>query len=44
MCLRESRNSDRRFAIDAAFRQQSIEIPLPQRDLRIRGGWLGVPE
>jgi small-conductance mechanosensitive channel len=36
--------SDLRFAIDAAFRQEAIEIPFPQRDLRIRGGWPGAPE
>jgi small-conductance mechanosensitive channel len=28
--------SDLRFAIDAAFREQRIEIPFPQRDLHLR--------
>jgi small-conductance mechanosensitive channel len=28
--------SDLRFAIDAAFRRAKIEIPFPQRDLRLR--------
>ena len=30
--------SDLRFAIDRAFREAGIEIPFPQRDVRIRGG------
>ena len=29
--------SDLNFAIDAAFREQGIEIPFPQRDLNFRG-------
>ena len=29
--------SDINFAIDAAFREQGIEIPFPQRDLHLRG-------
>ena len=31
--------SDLRFAIDAAFRAERIEIPFPQRDLHLRSGW-----
>jgi small-conductance mechanosensitive channel len=31
--------SDLRFAIDRAFREAGIEIPFPQRDLHLRGGW-----
>jgi small-conductance mechanosensitive channel len=31
-------SSDLRFAIDAAFRARSIEIPFPQRDLHIKSG------
>ncbi len=34
--------SDLYFAIDAAFRQQQIEIPFPQRDLHLRTGSLPV--
>lgn len=34
----EDTKSDLRFAIDAAFRAQGVEIPFPQRDLWIRGG------
>lgn len=30
--------SELRFAIDRAFREAGIEIPFPQRDVRIRGG------
>lgn len=30
--------SDMNFAIDAAFREQGIEIPFPQRDIHIRDG------
>jgi small-conductance mechanosensitive channel len=29
--------SDLNFAIDAAFRENGIEIPFPQRDVHIRG-------
>jgi len=36
--------SDLRFAIDAAFREEEIEIPFPQRDLHLRGGWPAAPE
>ena len=32
-------SSDLRFAIDAAFREEGIEIPFPQRDLHLRSGW-----
>jgi small-conductance mechanosensitive channel len=28
--------SDLRFAIDAAFRREGIEIPFPQREVRIK--------
>ena len=31
--------SDLRFAIDAAFRANKIEIPFPQRDLHLRSGF-----
>lgn len=31
--------SDLRFAIDRAFREAGVEIPFPQRDLHLRGGW-----
>jgi small-conductance mechanosensitive channel len=31
--------SDLRFAIDAAFREEGIQIPFPQRDLHLRTGW-----
>lgn len=31
--------SDLRFAIDRAFREQGIRIPLPQRDLHLAGGF-----
>jgi small-conductance mechanosensitive channel len=31
--------SDIRYAIDAAFREQDVEIPFPQRDLHMRSGW-----
>lgn len=34
--------SDVRFAIDAAFRREGIEIPFPQRDLHLKSG-LPVP-
>ena len=34
----EDIKSDLRFAIDAAFRAQGVEIPFPQRDLWVRGG------
>lgn len=30
--------SDLNYAIDAAFRQQGIEIPFPQRDLHVKSG------
>ena len=30
--------SDVRFAIDAAFRREGIEIPFPQRDLHLKSG------
>ena len=30
--------SDVRFAIDAAFRREGIEIPFPQRDLHLKTG------
>lgn len=33
--------SDLRYAIDAAFRAEGIEIPFPQRDLHLRSGWEG---
>jgi small-conductance mechanosensitive channel len=36
--LRPVTTSDLRFAIDRAFREASIEIPFPQRDLHIRSG------
>jgi small-conductance mechanosensitive channel len=31
--------SDIRLAIDASFRQEGIEIPLPQRDFHLRSGF-----
>jgi small-conductance mechanosensitive channel len=31
--------SDLRFAIDAAFREQRIQIPFPQRDLHLKSGF-----
>jgi small-conductance mechanosensitive channel len=31
--------SDLRFAIDAAFRKEHIEIPFPQRDLHLKSGF-----
>ena len=31
--------SDLRFAIDRTFREEGIQIPLPQRDLHLRSGW-----
>jgi small-conductance mechanosensitive channel len=31
--------SDLRFGIEAAFREAGVEIPFPQRDLHLRGGW-----
>lgn len=34
--------SDLYFAIEAALRQQNIEIPFPQRDLHIRSGQLPI--
>jgi len=34
--------SELRFAIDRAFREAGIEIPFPQRDLHLRGGWEGL--
>jgi small-conductance mechanosensitive channel len=30
--------SDIRFAIDRVFREKNIEIPFPQREVRVRGG------
>lgn len=36
--LVEDTKSDLRFAIDAAFRKNGVEIPFPQRDLWVRGG------
>jgi small-conductance mechanosensitive channel len=34
-------SSELRFAIDAAFRKASIEIPFPQRDLHLKNAeWL----
>ncbi len=35
----ESILSDLRFAVDAAFRANNVEIPFPQRDLHIRSGF-----
>ena len=32
------KDSALRFGIDAAFRENGIEIPFPQRDLHIRSG------
>jgi small-conductance mechanosensitive channel len=37
--LRPRVASDIRFAIDAAFRENGIEIPFPQRDLHLRSGF-----
>jgi small-conductance mechanosensitive channel len=34
--------SELRFAIDRAFREAGIEIPFPQRDVRLRGGFDGM--
>ncbi len=34
----ENVKSDLRFAIDAAFRANKVEIPFPQRDLWVKGG------
>ena len=31
--------SDLRFASDAAFRKQGIQIPFPQRDLHLKSGF-----
>ena len=36
--------SEMRFAIDRAFREAGVEIPFPQRDLHLRGGWPPAPE
>jgi small-conductance mechanosensitive channel len=36
--LRPKTTSEIRFAIDQAFREASIEIPFPQRDLHLRSG------
>ncbi|MDN5849577.1 MAG: mechanosensitive ion channel [Nitrococcus sp.] len=35
--------SELHFAIDKAFRQEGIEIPLPQRDLHLRSSSLALP-
>ncbi|CAN5863334.1 mechanosensitive ion channel [soil metagenome] len=35
--------SELRFAIDAAFREEEIEIPFPQRDLHLKSGWPAAP-
>jgi small-conductance mechanosensitive channel len=34
--------SDLRFAIDRVFREKKIEIPFPQREVRLRGETRGV--
>ena len=36
--------SDLHFSIDAAFRENDIEVPFPQRDLHLRSGSLGMEE
>jgi len=36
--------SDIRFEIDQKFREKSIEIPFPQRDMNIKGGNLEITE
>ena len=36
--------SDMNFAIDAAFRENQIEIPFPQRDLHIKNGLSDKPD
>jgi small-conductance mechanosensitive channel len=41
---RLSVTSELNFAIDTAFQEHGIEIPLPQRDVRIHNWPLGVPQ